>query len=244
MKNPSYVALSRLTVINQALQVVANNVANMNTTAFRADRMLFAEHLARPQAPVGATRDRISFVEHRATVLDLTPGAITSTGNPLDLAIEGEGWLVVETDAGERYTRDGRLKLDDTGQLVTSNGNPILGQGGQPIVFAQDDGHIEIAADGTISTENGQIGQLQLVAFDSPYALEKAAGGLFSSRTPPIAAEEATIRQGAQEDANVQPISQITELVSLQRAFVSTSRMIDQENDRQLRAIRSLVRQA
>ncbi len=154
------------------MDVVANNVANINTNGFKADRSLFEEFLnsgahednfARPDR-------RVSFVQDRGTFRDFAVGNTEMTKNPLDVAIDGGGFLTVQTPAGERYTKDGGLQINNQGQLVTAAGNPVLGTSG-PIVFQPTDHDISIAADGNITVLEGTDridsvrGKLRLVSF-------------------------------------------------------------------------------
>src|SRR6202011_1126452 len=136
MENALLVGLSRQMTLERQLDVVANNIANVNTTGYKADRSLFEEYLnsgAHEDNFVGTDR-RLSYVQDRGTFRDFSQGPVETTKNPLDVAIDGSAFLVVQTPAGERYTRDGGLQLNNQGQLVPVAGNPVLGTGG-PIAF-------------------------------------------------------------------------------------------------------------
>ena len=148
MANTLLIGLSRQLTLERQMDVVANNVANINTAGYKADRSLFQEYLmpvAHEDNFVGGDR-RLSFVQDRATFHDFASGPSEQTKNPLDVAIAGDGFLVVQTPAGERYTRDGSMQINNQGQLVTTSGNPVLGTNG-PIVFQPTDHDISIAAD-------------------------------------------------------------------------------------------------
>ena len=145
MNNALLIGLSRQTALRRELDVVANNLANINTTGFKADGAVFGEFLqdkARTQQ-AGEAR-RLSFVQDRMSWHDFGQGTIHPTGNPLDVAIDGDGMLVVQTANGERYTRNGALQLNNLGELVTSTGDKVLGDGGV-IVLQNTDRDIEIA---------------------------------------------------------------------------------------------------
>src|SRR5581483_10849333 len=151
MENTLLVGLSRQMILDRQLDVVANNIANVNTNGYKADHMLFEQYLtsgAHEDNFKGSDR-RVSYVQDRGTFHDMAAGALEQTGNPLDVAISGNGFLTVQAPGGERYTRDGNLQLNATGQLVTANGDPVLGNSG-PIVFQPTDHDIVISADGTI----------------------------------------------------------------------------------------------
>src|SRR5690606_3316078 len=152
--------------------VVTNNIANMNTTAFKAERTIFQEHLER-LGPVGQREDQ-SYVIDSATYRDLSQGRLEATGNPLDIAIEGEGWFAYNTEEGPVYGRDGRLLIDDMGRLATTDGKPILDIHGAEIVLPLEEAHlIDIAADGTVSAEGLILGQIGIFQFDNPRRLER-----------------------------------------------------------------------
>ena len=172
MENALLIGLSLQTILERQLDVVANNVANVNTAGFKADRSLFEEFLksgAHEDNFVGKDRS-VSYVQDRGTFHDFSQGAVQQTKNPLDVAVDGSGFLVVQTAAGERYTRDGGLQLNNTGQLVTIAGNPVLGASG-PIVFQPTDHDINVSPDGTITVLEGSSradsirGKLRLVSF-------------------------------------------------------------------------------
>ena len=129
MENASLVGLSRQIALQRELDVVANNIANLNTTGYKSDNTVFQEFMmpvARANQFRGADR-QISFVQDRATWIDLTQGPVETTGNPLDVAISGNAFLTVQTPRGERYTRNGALQINSQGQLVTSEGLQVVG---------------------------------------------------------------------------------------------------------------------
>src|SRR5712691_701323 len=142
MQNALLVGLSRQVALGRELDVVANNIANINTTGYKADGSLFEEYLS-SAARADQSGARVSFVQDRGTWHDLSPGPIEKTGNPLNIAIDGNAFLVVQTPRGERYTRNGALQISGTGELVTSEGNPVLGDAG-PIVFQPKDRQVSI----------------------------------------------------------------------------------------------------
>ena len=188
MENALLVGLSRQVALQRELDVVANNIANLNTTGFKADGSLFEEYLMpRRATQIRGTDRRVSFVQDRATWHDMSQGPIERTGNPLDVAIDGNGFLVVQTPRGERYTRNGALQINANGQLVTSDGYPVLGDGG-PITFQPNDRDISISNDGTISVREGisntrirTRGKLRLVSFANPQQLQKDGTSTFDA---------------------------------------------------------------
>ncbi len=155
MENTLLVGLSRQAALRRELDVIANNLANLNTTGFKAEGVAFNEFLmpAASDSSFSGPDRRVSFVVDRATWHDHRAGAVERTGNPLDVAIDGNAFLVVQGPTGERYTRNGALQINANGELVDGNGRQALGEGG-PIVFQRQDRDISIARDGTVSVIN------------------------------------------------------------------------------------------
>src|SRR5262245_22311293 len=156
MENAVLVGLSRQVALSRELEVISNNIANLTTTGFKADGAMFAEFLS-PTARDGDFQgkdSRLNFVQDRATYMDFGQGSIQETGNSLDVAMDGKGFLVVQTPRGERYTRNGTMQINNAGELVTSEGYRVMGDSG-PIVFQREDRDITINADGSIRVREG-----------------------------------------------------------------------------------------
>lgn len=248
MDTPGYVALSRQSVLRRQLDVIANNIANMDTPAFRGESMLFVEHLAdtKDKAPRGLRE--ISYVQDIATVRDLAEGAKVATDNPLDLAINGDGYFVVETEDGERFTRNGNFMLDADGQIVTTGGYPLLNEAGQAMIVPPTAGRIDIARDGTVSyhDQNGggvfQVGRIRMAEFENEYALKKDAEGLYrAEEQDALPAERAEVLQGFIEKSNVQGVVEMTKLIHTVNSYQSAGRLVEAEHERQRRAIQTLA---
>ena len=170
METTSLIALSRQGVLRRELSAVAHNLANMNTTGFKAERMMVVEHQVRSQNDNGIRASKLAFVRDVATFQDLSEGPLKKTGNPLDIAVRNDGYFVVENpEGGELYSQSGNFMLNSDGQLVTSQGLNVLSDGGQPITFGAADTDIQIATDGTVSSESGTIARLQVVTFEDQY---------------------------------------------------------------------------
>ena len=243
MENTALIALSRQSTLRRQMGVVANNIANMNTTGFKGEKMMFIEHLVKSRGGERLMRERLAFVRDIATVRDTTEGPLEHTGNPLDIAVRGDSFLVVDTDAGQRYTRNGHLRLDETGQLVSQHGHPIMAEGDNPIFLGPEDGSITIARDGTISTEAGDIGRLKVVTFENPYAVQQTAGGLYTSNEDPDEAEEPDIVQGMIEGSNVEPIIEMTRMIEVHRAYESVRKMVEREDERIKKMLQQMATQ-
>ncbi len=236
MENTTYIGLSRQLVLERNLEVVANNLANMTSSGFRAETLL-----AEPVLVDAGSRQRLAFVQDVAVVRDFSPGHLTPTDNPLDLAIDGSGWFVFETPEGPRYGRGGQFSLNEQSEIINAEGNRLLDDGGSPITLPQDQGEIAVAADGTISTASGVIAQIDLVSFANEQALRKVGHGLFSSEQAPDPATGARISQGVLETSNVQPIVEMTRMMATVRAYEGSQRLVETHHEMQRQAIERLM---
>jgi len=240
MENAQLIGLSRQIALQRQMDVVANNIANLNTTGFKAEQLLFEEYMM----PVARDRgfalldQRLSYTEDWTTIHDMTPGARTETGNPLDIALDGEGFLAVQTADGERYTRAGSLTIDATGTLVDRMGNPVLSELG-PIHFTALDTDITISADGTIATNEGIRGKLKIVEFADPQAATRQGNNLWAGGDPQIATQTRVV-QGALERSNVSGIAEMTEMIRVQRAYQSVASMQERQDEMRRNAIQRL----
>lgn len=233
MENGLLVALSSQGVLRRSLDVVANNLANIDTAGFKAERMVIVEDPVASRRPWVDGPPLTTFVRDLASVRDGSDGRLDETGNPLDVALRGDGYFVLQTPEGERYTRNGHFRLDTAGNLVSEDGHPVQGQGGQPLALAAEDLTIDIARDGTLSSERGNIGRLRVVRFADASALEPTADGLALAGDQ--VAEEAPapeLIQGMIEKSNVEPILEIERMIRVQRAYDQAKMVIDREDDR------------
>jgi flagellar basal-body rod protein FlgF/flagellar basal-body rod protein FlgG len=244
MENALLVGLSRQMSLRRELEVVSNNIANINTTGFKADTAVFEEYLM-----PGASHDdfrsadrKLSFVQDRSTWHDLGQGPIRPTGNPLDVAIDGIAFLVVQTPRGERYTRNGSFQLNPQGQLVTTEGYTVMGEAG-PIQFQAEDKNITIGRDGTISVPDGVRGKLRLVAFGNGQRLQKDGASTF--KTPedmqPTPAEFPHIIQGSIEQSNVKSVVEMTRMIEVSRHYTQIASLLQQHGDTRRSAIERLA---
>jgi flagellar basal-body rod protein FlgF len=251
MQNMHLIGLSRQMVLERQMDVVANNVANVNTTGFKADRSLFAEHLmpgAHEDNFVAGRDRRLSYVNDRATFHDFSQGAAEHTKNPLDVAIDGGGFFVVQTPSGERYTRDGSFQINNQGQLVNASGYPVLGGGG-PITFQQTDKQITIASDGNVTVVEGTNridsvrGKLRLVSFAQAQRLQKEGSNLYSAADGATAAPDTTsrVRQGFIEKSNVNSVLEMSRMIEVTRTYTQISAMLQQQSDLHKSAIEKLA---
>lgn len=240
MENAQLISLSRQMALQRQMDVVANNLANINTSGFKGEQILFDQYLM----PVAKDKDftypdqPLHYVEDWATIHDMSNGAITLTGNPLDVALNGEGFLTVSTPAGDRYTRSGSLQINSEGVLVDIAGNPVLGDGGE-IRFDDSDTDITISPTGAVSTNNGTKGRLQVVEFESPEELQRDGNNLYSGGTP-IAATATRVTQGAIERSNVSGVAEMTEMIRVSRAYESIANQMNKQDEMRRTAIQRL----
>lgn len=234
MQNTSYIALSSQTALWRRMEMVANNMANLNTPGYRSQEPVFTSYLQRSPGDDSAFRERLNFVTDFGRVHDFTPGAVKPTGNPMDMALEGEGFFVVGTPDGPKYTRAGHFMLDKDGQLVTKDGMPLLNENDEPFFIAPNESQFSVAQDGTVSTENGPIGKVKVVDFENPQRLNKVSGSLFAAAEDMEArpVEQARIAQGMVEGSNVNGIVEMTRMIDVQRSYMNANNLIDQESDR------------
>ena len=252
MENAVLIGLSRQIALHRELDVVANNVANLDTTGYKADGSVFHEFLM-PTARAGAFQgndQRLSYVQDRATWHNFNAGPTRRTGNPLDVAIDGDAFLAVQTPRGERYTRNGALQINGAGELVTSTGDRVLGEGG-PIQFQNTDNNISINPDGTITVREGSNaasdsarGKLRLVRFEQMQTLLKDGSSLFrvpDGTAPLPVTANVRIVQGAVEQSNVRPVIEMARMIELTRTYTQIAQLLNQANEQRRSAIDKLA---
>jgi flagellar basal-body rod protein FlgF len=251
MENSLLIGLSRQIALARELDVVSNNVANINTTGFKKDGAVFQEFLM-PVARADNFRgpDRVlSYVHDRATFHDFSAGAMQTTGNPLDVAIDGKAFFAVQTARGERYSRNGAFQISATGELVTNEGDRVLGTGG-PILLQPGDHSINIAADGSITVREGNAttdsprGKLRLVAFAQEHRLEKDGSSTFSAPQgvqAQAAGQDVKVSQGVIEKSNVKSVLEMSRLIDVTRSYTQIASLLQSENDLRKAAIDRLA---
>lgn len=207
----------------ESLDMLANNIANASAPGFKADREYFGLYLS-PEAndsPTGTNPTVLPVIEHQWT--DFAQGSITPTGNPLDLALNGQGFFVASGPAGSFYTRDGSFQISKQGELATLDGYPIQGQNGKPIQL-DNTKTVAIGPDGMVRQNGQDISQISVVDFQDPAVLTKQGNSYFRmdvSTVQPLPAANAEIEQGKLESANSQPAESAVRLVSVMRQFES-----------------------
>lgn len=229
MGETTLIHLSRLIGLERKLDVLARNVANANTAGFRSRELSFREYL-KPEKEVdenGKKERPSSLVDSRFQFNNASQGALQPTGNPLDLAIHGEGYFVVRTAQGDRYTRAGTLTVDGSGRIVTLAGEPVLGKNG-PLQVPQNDGEVSVAADGTVSTKRTVVGQLRVVSFTNPKLLQPAGENLLRTDQSPfnLAPGQVRLTSGALEKSNVETTREMSRLAEIVRSYELVGRLL------------------
>lgn len=256
MHSGMYSAVSGNISAMNRLDVISNNLANSNTNGFKKDRLAFESVLAGninpPEVPPGMTADPV-LLEGRMTT-DYSAGSLAQTGNPLDIAIQGDGFFAVRTPAGIAYTRQGNFRLTQSGELVTSEGYPVLSKAGerpdqgQPIVIntsvQEGGGKPVVDNDGNVTVNGDQVAQIALYDFPKPYNLKKTSSTMFvpENGVLPMASQGTTVFQGSIEKSNVDTVSEMINMVDASRYFETCQRVIRGFDDIAAKAVNDLAR--
>lgn len=243
MDNLMLIGLARQQTLRRAMDVSANNIANASTTGFKADRVML-EAFTDNRARHADGPNRVAFVDEWALGRDFAQGSLNSTGRPLDVALEGEGFFTLQTEAGDRFTRDGRFTLAPDGALSAADGARVLDDAGQPIFLTPDGGEVTISSSGEISQGGQPVARLGVVRFEQPGLLTKSGENRYAA---PADAEQifedvAQTRQGYTESSNVRAITEITRMMEVTRAYASVTKMIKDTDELSRKAIERLGR--
>ena len=234
MSNAIYAMLTRQQGLMQEMQVVANNIANASTTGYKSDRAMFGEFLV----STGSQSSSLSMGGLAGHSFAMEQGALKITGGELDLAIQGDGFFLVDAPQGQRLTRAGHFQLSSDGKLVDMNGSALLGAGGSPINIPQNASQIQVASDGTISVSTGNglpredVGQVGVVTVAQDTSLVRDSNSYFSAPDGHVPAENTEIVQGALEQSNVSPVLEVARMIEVQRAYEAGQTLFDREDQR------------
>jgi flagellar basal-body rod protein FlgF len=244
MDNSLLVSLSQQLAAYRAMDVIANNLANVSAPGFKRESSKFEEYIAHVRPAEDQTGPQtVSFVKDAGVLRDSSQGNIEHTGATYDLALTSKGYFQIQTPAGMRYTRDGHFSLDANGNLVTSEGYAVQGDGGG-ITIAPIDGEINIAPDGTVSSVvNGvgnQLGRVKVVDFANDAAMTKIGSSLYSTSQQPTEPASVNMRQGSLEASNVQPVIEISHMIEVMRAYEATATLAKSQEDLMQQAITQL----
>lgn len=238
MDNAIYAALTRQSGLMREMRSVANNIANANTTGFRREGVVFSEYMV----PLDSRGETLAMANGRGRVVDLRPGGMTQTNGQYDLALERDGFLMVQTPQGNRLTRAGGFMTNADGELVNGDGYQLLDDGQAPIVIPVGARSVGIGTDGTISADGEPVGKVGIFAGPDPSKLQHVAGTLFDPGGPVEPLEDATLRQGFLEDSNVDPVLELSRMIEVQRSYELGQSFLDKEDQRIRLTITSLTR--
>ena len=243
MDNALYVGLSRQMTLRRELDIVANNIANADTTGFKAESLLVKTEPSAPARTLDGPKP-VKFVLDVGVARDFTPAALHATSAPLDLGIDGPGFFKISTTGGERYTRNGHFRMDDTGKLVTQAGQAVLDDGGGEITLDPQKGAVSIATDGTISQGEERVGKVAVVKFDSLSALDKSGDNLYRnlSNQQPQPLTTPVVRQSMLENSNVHSTAETPRRIEVTRSYESMAKMMDSTAELSRRSVERMGR--
>lgn len=237
MDTIGYVTLSRQTGLMREMQIVANNIANSATAGFRQEGMVFSEYVRGIDG--GAS---LSMGNGNVRKTSFEQGVLQETGGTFDLAIEGDGFFLIETPQGERLTRAGGFTPNAEGDLVTLDGHRVLDAGGAPVFVPTQANSIAVSPDGTISADGVLVGQLGVVRPTDPSDMVRETGVVFRTDAGFETSETARVMQGFVEASNVEPITQLARLIEIQRAYEMGQSFLDSEHERVRKAMDAVMK--
>ncbi|WP_158766644.1 flagellar basal-body rod protein FlgF [Terricaulis silvestris] len=241
MDNALMLGLQTQRVLQRRMDVAANNLANVATSGFKADALVL-EEAEETQAHAEEDPRQIRFVRDIGIVHQMEQGPVAMTGNPLDVALEGDGFIMVQGPNGPQFTRDGAFTLTGEGRLVTSDGRAVLSSGGAPIVLDPQGDTPSIGRDGAIRVAGVEAGRIGVVSFAAPGALSKVGDNLWDAQGQAPGEFEGVVVQGALEGSNVRPVVELTRLIEISRAYQNAAKIVSGADDLRQRAIERLGR--
>ncbi|MCA8878661.1 MAG: flagellar hook-basal body complex protein [Rhodobacteraceae bacterium] len=229
MDNATYATLTRQSGLQNEMQVLANNIANVSTDGYQKEGLVFSEFVSKLEDADSS----LSMAAARARVLDRTQGQLTQTGGQFDFAIEGDGYFMVATPQGNRLTRAGHFFPDSQGNLSAADGAQLLDAGQAPIFIPPDAVTVHLASDGTLSADGRLLGQVGIFVPNDVTQMTRAGDVRFSVESGGTkAVEEPSLAQGFVEASNVDPVLEVARMIEVQRAYESGRSLLDHENDR------------
>ncbi len=231
MDNSIYITLSRQMALFRDMEVTANNIANVDTPGYNAEKLMFSDYLVDD-----ANRRKSAYANDPVSYRDTANGSMKQTGNPFDLAINGDAYFQVQTPLGIRFTRSGNFQVDAEGTLMTNNGYPVLGADGGQITIPQNARDVKINAMGQMTAEGEEIGQIGLMQFQNEQAMTRLGNNLYSSTETPqpttteravLGEPVASMNQGFLESSNVTAVTEMVRVMNVSRAVTSTAKFIE-----------------
>lgn len=236
MENGTYVTLNRQAGLLREMRTAAQNIANLATTGYRREGVVFSEFVA----STGPHSPSLSMANVAARRTDFTQGNLSLTGGTFDFAIEGPGYFLLATPEGDRLTRAGAFSPSPLGTLVAPDGAELLDAGGAPIFIPPDATQVGLGADGTLTVDGNPIGQVGLWMPVDEAGIQRSEGVRFDPGAPPVPVEDPRILQGYLEDANVNAVSELARMIEVQRAYELGQTFLDREDERIRTTIRTV----
>lgn len=239
MENSLYIGLSKQVVLRENMDIIAQNVANVNTPGYRAQNMIFSEYIEDPRYMEEDMSLVLDYGQYQMT----DPGSMKETGNPLDIALVGNGFLGIQTVGGEiQYTRAGHFTMDQDGILRNPRGLAVMDDAGGEITIPNNAREVVIDKKGVISTDQGQVARLMVMEFANTQELNPAGNGLYRTDAAPIPSENTAVNQGYLEGSNVQAVVEMTRMIDVLRTYQSVQNMMQSEHERMRTANQRLAR--
>jgi flagellar basal-body rod protein FlgF len=221
MDNGIYIALSRQTALFRNMEITSNNIANVNTPGFNAQRLVFSDFLVKN----GQRKD--AYANDPSTYRDTSTGSVNMTGNTFDLAINGPGYFQVQTNAGRRYTKAGNFSLDASGTLINASGYPVLGADGGQIIIPSNVKNVSINGAGQVTGDGEQLAEIGMVEFQDQQRMTRQGNTLYDSKETPQPAEKSRMVQGGIESSNISPVSEMVKVMEISRTVGNTAKFVE-----------------
>jgi len=238
MDSAGYTSLTRMVGLNREMQAIANNIANVSTTGFRKEGLIFSEYIS----DLEQGEDSLSMAEGNVRLTNDSQGPLTPTGGAYDFAIEGDGFFMIDTPDGQALTRAGAFTTNDQGELTTHDGYRLLDNGGAAIFIPPDAGTVAVSSDGTLSADGLPLSQIGLYMPEDPNTLTRTNGVRFMTTGAIIPQENAVILQGYVENSNVNAITEVARMIEVQHAYTMGQKFMEQEHERIQSVISTLGR--
>lgn len=243
MDNASYVNLTRQSGLLKELGAIANNIANASTVGFKREGAVFSEYIAATQSTntPNDPKESLSMGRLSAHASNMLPGSMRSTGGDFDVAIEGDGFFLIDVNGQTELTRAGHFMVSSDGLLINTEGNPVLDDAEGQIQIPAEASRINIGFDGVLSADGVEIGRLGVVTAD-PNRLARAGNNNWIATEGFQALEDTKVLQGFLEDSNVQPVVEMARMIEVQRFYDAGQKLLEMEDDR-IKQVITTIRQ-
>lgn len=222
MDNSIYITLSRQMALFRDMEVTSNNIANADTPGFNAEKLMFQDYLVKD-----SNKREDAYAYDPSSYRDTSNGSMKQTGNPFDLAINGDAYFQVQSPLGIRYTRAGNFQVDSEGTLMTNDGYPVLGADGGQITVPTNAMNVAINAAGQMTADGEEIGQVGIMEFQNEQAMTRLGNNMYTSAETPQPSESGRVMQGFLESSNVTAITEMVRVMNVSRAVTNTAKFIE-----------------